>query len=114
LVVFGKSNDEKRQFHAVAALFAVPPAYTQNAFTPDQVKFGPAPSFLPPGALLAVLEGDPMASTGDFTIRLKMPDGYKIAPHTHPTRENVIVLSGTPSPVQFNYINPADDPSGKK
>ena len=47
------------------------------------------------GAQLAVLEGDPMASSGDFTIRLKMPDGYKIAPHTHPSRENVTVLSGT-------------------
>ena len=80
---------------AVAALFAGQPAYAQNAFTPDQVKFGPAPPFLPPGAQLAVLEGDPMASTGDFTIRLKMPDGYKIAPHTHPNRENVTVLSGT-------------------
>jgi len=80
---------------AVAALFAGQPAHAQNAFTPDQVKFGPAPPFLPPGAQLAVLEGDPMASTGDFTIRLKMPDGYKVAPHTHPNRENVTVLSGT-------------------
>ena len=80
---------------ALAALLAGQPAYAQNAFTPDQVKFGPAPPFLPPGAQLAVLEGDPMASTGDFTIRLKMPDGYKVAPHTHPSRENVTVLSGT-------------------
>jgi len=45
-------------------------------------------------AQLAVLEGDPTASTGDFTIRLKMPDGYKIAPHWHPNRENVTVISG--------------------
>lgn len=36
-----------------------------------------------------------MADSGDHTIRLKMPDGYKIAPHTHPFRENVTVLSGT-------------------
>jgi mannose-6-phosphate isomerase-like protein (cupin superfamily) len=80
---------------SVAPLFAAQPALAQNAFTPDQLKFGPAPPFLPPGAQLAVLEGDPMASSGDFTIRLKMPDGYKIAPHTHPHRENVTVLSGT-------------------
>jgi hypothetical protein len=144
---------------AVAVLLAAQPMPAQNAFTPDQVKYGPAPAFLPPGAQLAVLEGDPMATTGDFTIRLKMPDGYKIAPHTHPNRENVTVLSGTlkvgmgdqfdaskmmsfapgsfayldpsmhhyamasgetvvqihgMSPVKFNYINPADDPSGKK
>jgi mannose-6-phosphate isomerase-like protein (cupin superfamily) len=80
---------------AITALFAAQPVAAQNAFTPDQVKFGPAPAFLPPGAQLAVLEGDPMASTGDFTIRLKMPDGYRVAPHTHPHRENVTVLSGT-------------------
>ena len=144
---------------AAAVLLVAQPMQAQNAFTPDQVKFGPAPPFLPPGAQLAVLEGDPMASSGDFTIRLKMPDGYKVAPHTHPNRENVTVLSGTlkvgmgdqfdaskmmsfgagsfayldpsmhhyamasgetviqihgMSPVKFNYINPADDPSGKK
>jgi mannose-6-phosphate isomerase-like protein (cupin superfamily) len=79
----------------LAAFVAAHPLLAQNAFTPDQVKFGPAPPFLPPGAQMAVLEGDPMASSGDFTIRLKMPDGYKIAPHTHPHRENVTVLSGS-------------------
>jgi len=144
---------------SLAVVFAAQPMYAQNAFTPDQVKFGPVPPFLPAGAQLAVLEGDPMASSGDFTIRLKMPDGYKVAPHTHPNRENVTVLSGTlkvgmgdqfdaskmmsfgagsfayldpsvhhyaaasgetviqihgMSPVKFNYINPADDPSMKK
>ena len=36
-----------------------------------------------------------MAASGDFTVRVKMPDGYRIAPHTHPSRENVTVLSGT-------------------
>jgi mannose-6-phosphate isomerase-like protein (cupin superfamily) len=80
---------------SLAIVFAAQSAHAQNAFTPDQVKYGPVPSFLPPGAQLAVLEGDPMAASGDFTIRLKMPDGYKIAPHTHPHRENVTVLSGT-------------------
>ena len=47
-----------------------------------------------PGAQLAVVEGDPSASSGDFTVRLKMPDGYKIAPHWHPKRENVAVITG--------------------
>jgi hypothetical protein len=69
--------------------------FAQNAFTPDQVKWGPAPPFMNAGAQFAVLEGDPMASSGDYTIRLKMPDGYHIAPHTHPLRENVTVISGT-------------------
>ena len=131
----------------------------KHAFTPDSVPYGPAPAFVAPGAQLAVLEGNPLASTGDYTIRLKMPDGYRIAPHWHPQRENVTVISGTlkfgmgdrfdessmtsfpagsfayldpdmhhyvmasgdtvvqvhgMAPVQFNYINPEDDPSRKK
>ena len=76
---------------AVVAL----PAPPQNAFSPDQIKFGPVPPALPPGAELAVLEGDPMGPSGDFTIRLKMPDGYRIPPHWHPKRENATVISGT-------------------
>lgn len=131
---------------------------SQNVFTPDQIKWGPPPPFVAPGAQLAVLEGDPGASSGDFTVRLKMPDGYKIAPHWHPKRENVTIISGSfkvgmgdkfeeskmtafapgsfayldpemhhyamasgetivqvhgMSPLQFNYVNPADDPSKK-
>src|SRR5277367_6025311 len=67
----------------------------KNAFTPDTVQWGPPPPFVAPGAQLAVVEGNPAASTGDYTIRLKMPDGYRIAPHWHPLRENVTVISGT-------------------
>jgi len=67
----------------------------KNAFTPDQIQYGAAPAFLPSGAQLAVLEGNPMAATGDYTVRLKIPDGYKVAPHWHPKRENVTVISGT-------------------
>jgi mannose-6-phosphate isomerase-like protein (cupin superfamily) len=67
----------------------------KNAFTPDAVPFGPAPAFVPAGAQLAVLEGNPMGTTGDYTVRLKMPDGYKFPPHYHPKRENVTVISGT-------------------
>jgi hypothetical protein len=58
------------------------------------VKYVAAPPSLSPGAQLAVLEGDPAASSGDYTVRLKMPAGFKIAPHWHPKRENVTVLSG--------------------
>jgi hypothetical protein len=141
-----------------AAVLLAQSGTPQNAFVPDQMKYGPPPPFVPPGAQLAVLEGDPSASSGDFTIRIKMPDGYKIAPHWHPKRENVTVISGKfkvgmgdtfetgkmntfpagsfayldpemhhyamasgattvqvhgMSPLQFNYVNPADDPSKK-
>ena len=70
-------------------------SHEKNAFTPDTIPWGPAPPVVRPGAQFAVLEGDPTASTGDFTIRLKMPDGFRIAPHFHPNRENVTVISGT-------------------
>src|SRR5450755_2073086 len=70
-------------------------AEEKNVFTPDTIPYGPAPSFVLPGAQLAVLEGNPLASSGDYTVRLKMPDGYRIAPHWHPKRENVTVISGT-------------------
>jgi hypothetical protein len=75
----------------VAARADVP----KNAFTPDSIQWGPVPPFVPPGAQLAVIEGNPMASSGDYTIRLKMPAGYKIGPHWHPKRENVTVLKGS-------------------
>jgi uncharacterized RmlC-like cupin family protein len=81
--------------HAAKPAAKSAPAAHQNAFTPDQIQYGPAPAFLPSGAMLAVLEGNPMGATGDYTVRLKMPDGYKVAPHWHPKRENVTVISGT-------------------
>jgi quercetin dioxygenase-like cupin family protein len=61
---------------------------------PDQVTWGEAPPALPRGAQAALLYGDPGAKSGAFTVRLKMPDGYKVMPHTHPTAEYVTVLSG--------------------
>lgn len=57
------------------------------------VKWMDAPPFLPKGAKLTVLVGDP-SKPEPFTLRLQMPDGYKIAPHTHPTDEHVTVMSG--------------------
>ena len=61
---------------------------------PDQVKWGPAPPALPPGAQAAIIDGDP-GTAGMFTIRLKFPDSYGVPPHSHPTDEHVTVLSGT-------------------
>lgn len=48
---------------------------------------------LPPGAKLAVLEGNPTKS-GAYTMRLLMPDGYRIPPHFHAGAEHVTVVSG--------------------
>jgi quercetin dioxygenase-like cupin family protein len=69
-------------------------AMAQKPEGPPPLKWGPAPAVFPAGAQMAVLEGDPGGS-GLFTVRLKMPNGYRIAPHTHPTDENVTVISGT-------------------
>jgi quercetin dioxygenase-like cupin family protein len=66
----------------------------QAEVAPPGFKWGPAPAVFPAGAQMAVLEGNP-GGAGLFTVRLRMPDGYKIAPHTHPTDENVTVISGT-------------------
>ncbi len=80
---------------AVLTLGAQTASTEKHAFTPDAIPYGPPPPFVAPGAQLAVLEGDPGAPTGGYTVRLKMPDGYRIAPHWHPLRENVTVISGT-------------------
>ena len=61
---------------------------------PDDIKWSPAPSALPPGAMIAVLDGDPFAP-GLFTMRLKAPPGYKIPAHSHPSDEHVTVISGS-------------------
>src|SRR5947208_8616919 len=59
----------------------------------DDLKWGPAPAVFPKGAQMAVLSGDP-GKTGLFTVRLKMPAGYAIQAHHHPTTEYVTVVSG--------------------
>jgi quercetin dioxygenase-like cupin family protein len=57
------------------------------------IKWGPAPPFFPKGAEFAVLSGDP-GKDGLYVVRLKMPAGYKIPAHNHPTTENVTIVSG--------------------
>ena len=65
-----------------------------NAGSAPGIVWGPAPAVFPAGAEMAVLAGNP-GGTGEFTVRLRMPDGYRIPPHTHPTDENVTVLAGS-------------------
>lgn len=126
-----------------------------------EAQWGPAPPMLPEGAEIAVLAGNPMAPS-PYTIRLKFPAHYKIPAHSHPTDENVVVVSGAltfgmgdklqkgnpanktlgpggfalmpanmnhfaysgeepttivlygQGPVEFKYVNPADDPRQAK
>ena len=59
-----------------------------------EVDWEDGPASLDDGAEYAVLEGDP-GSPEVFTMRIRMPDGFRINPHTHPGVERVTVLSGT-------------------
>lgn len=64
-----------------------------TAWNEGDIKWVDAPALLPAGAKMAVMQGDP-SKTGMFTIRLKTPDGYRVAPHWHPTEEHVTVIAG--------------------
>jgi quercetin dioxygenase-like cupin family protein len=63
-------------------------------FPADKVQWQPGPPSLPKGAQIAVLEGDP-GKEGPFVFRVKLPDGYRVPPHTHPKTERITVLAGT-------------------
>ncbi|WP_247401028.1 MULTISPECIES: cupin domain-containing protein [unclassified Bradyrhizobium] len=58
-----------------------------------ELKWEAAPPTLPKGADIAVLSGDP-SKEGLFVLRLRMPSGYKIPAHNHPTDEGATVISG--------------------
>jgi quercetin dioxygenase-like cupin family protein len=140
-----------------SAAAAQTPAHVME--NPGTAKWGPAPPLLPPGAQIAVLAGDP-TKAAPYTVRLKFPANYDIPAHSHPTDENVAVVSGElfmgmgdkldrksggghalgvggfalmpananhfaytkgettillygQGPVEFKYVNPADDPRTK-
>ena len=137
-------------------------AHNQSAdialFPVSKIKWREGPPSLPKGAMISVLEGDP-TKEGPFVFRVKIPDGYRVPPHTHPKTERVTVISGTfnigmgdkldessgtplttggfglmpagenhfaytktgaeihlyaQGPIEFKYVNPADDPRNQK
>jgi len=61
---------------------------------PSAVKWAAPPPGLPPVAHFAVVAGAP-SQAQPFVLRLRVPAGYRIPPHWHPTAENVTVLLGT-------------------
>jgi hypothetical protein len=61
---------------------------------PTSIEWRDGPASLAKGAKMAVLEGDP-SKAGPFVLRIKLPDGFRVMPHTHPKDERVTVLSGT-------------------
>jgi quercetin dioxygenase-like cupin family protein len=78
----------------VAFTAAAQTADGHKLVTPQEIKWAPGPASIPAGAEVAVLYGDP-SKEGLFAMRLKVPKGYRIAPHSHPKPEVVTVVSGT-------------------
>ena len=93
---------------AVLCLLAAPALAQDHHATvqADGLKWSAPPAYAP-GAQIAVVRGDP-SKEGLYVVRLKVPAGFKIAPHTHPNDENVTVLSGS-----FN-IGTGDKPDQSK
>jgi quercetin dioxygenase-like cupin family protein len=103
--------------HLVAALLLV------TALQVTEPVWKDAPPTMPAGTKIAVLEGD-TRQPGLFTVRLRIPAGSVIAPHTHPRPERVTVLSGkvrvgfgsavTKDGTTFTaggfYVNPPNEP----
>jgi quercetin dioxygenase-like cupin family protein len=85
----------RRRLCVIAAsvwFLAVPGAMAQSSPDPASLQWL-VPPVLPPGALIAVVSGDPTAP-GEFTLMVSMPDGYRIPPHFHPSHEHVEVREG--------------------
>jgi hypothetical protein len=101
-------------FAVLALVGSSPASVAQNhkgqAVTPEKIQWGPVPSVLPKGAEMAVLAGDPL-KRGPFTARLKMPAGYKIAAHQHPTAEALTVISGA---FHFGMGDKLDETPGRQ
>jgi quercetin dioxygenase-like cupin family protein len=70
------------------------PAGDHTAMAPADMKWVDGPPNFPKGMKMALLYGDPSKAGDLFVIRFKVPAGYTVMPHTHPTVENVTIVSG--------------------
>ena len=74
-----------------AKLSAKEAAISHTADDKD-LKWGPAPAFLPQGSELAVLHGDPSKRNADILLRI--PSKGVIPSHWHTSAERMILVSG--------------------
>jgi anti-sigma factor ChrR (cupin superfamily) len=81
---------------AGVALSGVATAQTSGvmALTPGEMNWRSQGGLAGQGIKQINLIGDP-TKPGPYTLRLKFPKGFKIAPHTHPDSREVTILSGT-------------------
>ena len=79
-----------------AAASAQTESATHSIVVASAVTFKPIeiPGF-PTGTKIAVLHGDPNAESGDYTLRLSFPAGYRFPAHWHPMGEHLTVLKGS-------------------
>ena len=63
-----------------------------RSILPEDIEWKPFPAF-PPEARLAVLVGDP-TQPGPYVVRVKVPSGVKLMPHSHPEDRIYTVMSG--------------------
>jgi quercetin dioxygenase-like cupin family protein len=79
----------------MTAAMARPHQPGQSAFRsilPEQIEWRPFPAF-PRAVRLAVLVGEP-SQPGPSVVRVKMPAGEKLMPHSHPEDRIYTVMSG--------------------
>ena len=63
-----------------------------KAILPEKIEWKPFAVF-PPSARLAIVVGEPLRE-GPYTIRVKVPGGVKLMPHSHPEDRVYTVISG--------------------
>jgi hypothetical protein len=63
-----------------------------RAILPEEIDWKPFAAF-PPSVRLAVVVGQPLRD-GPYTIRIKVPRGVKLMPHSHPEDRVYTVISG--------------------
>lgn len=63
-----------------------------RSILPETIDWKSFPAF-PPSAQLAILVGEP-SKPGPYVVRVKVPAGVKLMPHTHPEDRIYTVISG--------------------
>jgi quercetin dioxygenase-like cupin family protein len=87
-----KRNVPNKDGKKEAARSHQPGQSTFAAILPEEVNWKPFPAF-PPSARLAIVVGQPLHE-GPYTIRMTVPGGVKLMPHTHPEDRIYTVISG--------------------
>jgi len=87
-------SPKKNPASAAGGMVIVQPGSEKWGDIPEGLLVG-KPSVEMGGTLkVAILQGDPTKETRTYTVLFSCTDGAKIAPHWHPTTENVTVIRG--------------------